>query len=79
MDLIRIFWISIYQTWISDQDLYLYVVDGETAVSSVILFDTSEDYDCINDALEETEWCEASNKEGVEMNIFQIFRTIPYS
>ena len=42
----------------------MYVVDGDTEpVSSVILFNKS-DLSCINDELENTDWCEAINSEG---------------
>lgn len=49
----------------AQQDLYMYVVDGELPVSSVILFNKS-DLSCINDALEEMDWCEAANAEDAE-------------
>lgn len=49
-----------------DQDLFMYVVEGETPVSSVILFECKSEHSCINDILEETEWCEAANSEGAD-------------
>jgi len=45
------------------QDLYMYVVDGEKKVSTVILFNKS-DLVCINDEIEAAEWCEAVNSKG---------------
>ena len=47
------------------QDLYMYVVDGELNVSTVILFDKS-DLICINDEIEENEWCVATMSKGAD-------------
>ena len=44
----------------------MYVVEGDTPVSSVILFECKPEHSCINDILEETEWCEAANSEGAD-------------